>query len=105
MGGRMWIDFRINEHCMGEEFISDDDRSIYIKVEADCDLKQITLVKNCRNYIIIKRNEQLIFDYKAEKPTDVYYLRVELCDGRCGWTSPIWINSINRSEQIREDDM
>ena len=105
MGGRMWIDFRINEHCMGEEFISDDDRSIYIKVEADCDLKQITLVKNCRNYIIIKRNEQLIFDYKAEKPTDVYYLRVELCDGRCGWTSPIWINSVNRSEQIREEDM
>ncbi len=91
MGGRMWIDFRINGHYMGEEFKGGKERSIYINVKADTKIKKITLVKNCRDYIIMTRAEQLIFDYKAEKRTDVYYLRVELEDGRCGWTSPIWI--------------
>ena len=92
MGGRMWIDFRINGHYIGEEFSEKKERSIYINVKADEKIKRITVVKNCRDYIITSRSEQLIFDYKAEKKTDVYYLRVELEDGRCGWTSPIWIN-------------
>ena len=67
------------------------ERSIYINVKADEKIKRITLVKNCCDYIIMTRTEQMIFDYKAEKKTDVYYLRVELDDGRCGWTSPIWV--------------
>ncbi|MBO5060993.1 MAG: DUF3604 domain-containing protein [Clostridia bacterium] len=91
-GGRMWIDFRINGHYMGEEFADSGERSIYFNVKADSELERVTLVKNCRDYMIIKRNEQLIYDYRAEKPTDIYYLRVELKDGRIGWTSPIWIN-------------
>ncbi len=88
----MWIDFRINGHYMGEEFADSGERSIYFNVKADSELERVTLVKNCRDYMIIKRNEQLIYDYRAEKPTDIYYLRVELKDGRIGWTSPIWIN-------------
>lgn len=93
-GGRMYIDFRINGHYMGEEFSHNGEREIYINVNADSSVRRITLVKNCRDYIILKRNEQLIFDYAVEKETDFYYLRAELEDGRCGWTSPIWINKI-----------
>lgn len=92
MGGRMWIDFRINGHYMGEEFIDGGDRFIYYNVSADAPVKRVTLVKNCRDYIITKRSESPIIDYKQEQDTDFYYLRVELEDGRCGWTSPIWIN-------------
>ena len=33
----------------------------------------------------------MILDYEWESPCDVYYLRVELQDGRLGWTSPIWV--------------
>lgn len=77
---------------MGEEARCEKERSIYINVRADEKIKKITLVKNCRDYIIMTRSEQMIFDYKAEKKTDVYYIRVELEDGRCGWTSPIWIS-------------
>lgn len=92
MGGRMNIDFRINGHFMGEEFASNEDRSIYFNVQADGEIDTVTLVKNCRDYIIAKRPEQLILDYKKEQSTDYYYLRVRLKDGRCGWTSPIWIS-------------
>lgn len=92
MGGKMWIDFRINGHYMGEEFADSSDRAIYMNVKADAPVKQITLVKNCRDYIESKNPEFLVFDYRAENETDCYYLRVELADGRFGWTSPIWIS-------------
>lgn len=94
MGGNIWIDFRIDGHYMGEEYDSNEERSIYYNVKADAEIKQITIVKNCRDYIRIrKQKQQLVFDYKIENEVDYYYLRVELVDGRAAWTSPIWINS------------
>lgn len=91
IGEKMKIDFRINGHYMGEEISDCGDRAIYINIEADSGIKRITLVKNCRDYIITQKNEILIFDYKAENETDFYYLRVELKDGSRGWTSPVWV--------------
>ena len=92
MGGRMWIDFRINGHYMGEEFSTGADREIYYNIRADAPVAKVMLVKNCQDYIFTRQAEQMIFDYHAESPCDSYYLRVELEDGRLGWTSPIWIN-------------
>lgn len=99
MGGRMSIDFRINGHYMGEEFVHTGDREIYYKIEADAKVERVTLVKNCRDYIIVKRGEQFLYDYKAENETDFYYLRVELEDGRCGWCSPIWITQKCKNQE------
>ena len=93
MGGRMEIDFRINGHYMGETITRPESRDlhIYYKVKADVPVKRVTLVKNCRNYIALQRDKELILDYKQENSTDIYYLRVELTDGRFGWTSPVWV--------------
>ena len=93
MRGRMEIDFRINGHYMGETIARPESRDlhIYYKVKADVPVKRVTLVKNCRNYIALQRDKELILDYKQENPTDIYYLRVELTDGRFGWTSPVWV--------------
>lgn len=93
MGGRMEIDFRINGHYMGQTISRPDDHDlrIYYKVKADTPVKKVTLVKNCRNYISLGAPLELILDYKQETPTDYYYIRVELTDGRFGWTSPIWV--------------
>lgn len=96
MGGKMKIDFRINGHWMGEEFTrgADETLTIFYNVEADAPIKAITLVKNCRNYMCFykKPAKQVVFDYRQEEDTDSYYLRVELEDGRFGWTSPIFVN-------------
>lgn len=95
MGGRIYMDFRINGHYMGEEFFTSDDKSIYYKIEADGIIDYVTVVKNCRDYIIIQgTKEQVFFDYSQEKETDVYYLRVKLKDGRLAWSSPIWVNKV-----------
>lgn len=93
MGGRITVDFRINGHYMGEEITDDGDREIYYHVEADGKVDTVTLVKNCRDVIVMKGTaEQMIYDYRPENETDFYYLRVKLTDGRYAWTSPIWIN-------------
>ena len=93
-GGRVYMDFRVDGHYMGEEYTEEKepDRAIYWNIDGGCEIKYVTLVKNCRDYMKIRRNEQMIFDYKAENDTDVYYLRAEFCDGRCAWSSPVWVN-------------
>ncbi|MGN0180463.1 MAG: hypothetical protein ACI4DY_13655 [Monoglobaceae bacterium] len=95
--GKIYIDFRINGHYMGEEFSHDGERSIYYNIKCNQEIDKVTLVKNCRDYMIFRRSEQLVFDYLREQETDYYYLRVQLTDGRCGWTSPIWITASNLS--------
>lgn len=96
MGGRVTLDFRINGHYMGEEISlgAEEDRVIYWHVEADAPVDTVTLVKNCRDYIIMKREaeEQLIYDYRQETDCDCYYVRVTLSDGRMAWSSPIWVS-------------
>ena len=96
MHGRVYIDFRINDHFMGEDVIlnSGEDRLIYFKIDADEEIKSVTLVKNCNDYIVFgtkQGKEQVMFDYKKEQETDYYYLRVIFKDGSMAWTSPIWI--------------
>lgn len=93
MRGRMEIDFRINGHWMGETIKRPQERDlkIYFDVKADVPVKAVTVVKNCRNYLVFAYNKELIFDYEQEEETDSYYIRVELQDGRFGWTSPIWV--------------
>ena len=96
MGGRMEIDFRINGRYMGSEFAADEDEdlAVWFDVKADAPVKKVTLVKNLRDYIVLRRRaSQTIFDYERETGCDCYYLRVELSDGRFGWTSPIWVSS------------
>lgn len=93
MHGRMEIDFRINGHYMGETLTrpEEGDLRIYYNVKADVPVRSVTVVKNCRNYVALRAASELILDYRQETPTDCYYLRVELADGRFGWTSPVWV--------------
>lgn len=103
MGGRIEIDFRINGHYMGEEITlkEEEDRMIYMYVKADKPIKRMTLVKNCEDIYHMDGNplqdfhvmKEMFMDYKKVQDTDYYYLRVELEDGRFGWTSPIWVNA------------
>lgn len=97
MRGRMEIDFRINGHYMGEVITRPESRDLHIfyRVKADVAVKRVTLVKNCRNYVALTAASELILDYKQENATDFFYLRVELADGRFGWTSPIWVEAGN----------
>ena len=94
MNGRMEIDFRINGHWMGEQISlpADAELSVYWSVKSDVAVKRVTVVKNCRDYVMMAKSTGFFLDYKQEQARDIYYLRVELTDGRFGWTSPINIS-------------
>ncbi len=62
MGGKITLDFRINGHYMGEEIKDENnERTIYYKIEADEKTNTVTLVKNGRDYIILKDKSELLF--------------------------------------------
>ena len=91
--GRITVDFRINGHYMGEEITVQDDPAIYYCVDSDVPVETVTVVKNCRNYLVLRgKREQLFYDYRQEQDADCYYLRIRLTDGRYAWTSPIWVS-------------
>ena len=90
--GRITVDFRIDGHYMGEEITAADDPAIYYSITSETPVETVTVVKNCRDYIVLKnKREQLFYDYRQEQDDDCYYLRVKLTDGRMAWTSPIWV--------------
>ena len=90
--GRITVDFRIDGHYMGEEITVADDPAIYCSITSETPVETVTVVKNCRDYIVLRgKREQLFYDYRQEQDEDCYYLRVELTDGRMAWTSPIWV--------------
>lgn len=90
---RIGLDFRINGHYMGEIISDEDDkRTIYYKVESEVPVKFAEVIKNGESVVFYRGSrEEVLFDYKADRDEDYYYLRVTLEDGRLAWTSPIWI--------------
>ncbi|MBQ9337300.1 MAG: DUF3604 domain-containing protein [Lentisphaeria bacterium] len=91
---RMSLDFRINGHCMGESFVLEpgETRNIWIDFRAPEAIERVTLVKNCRDMVILYgQGKQLLFDYRQETPCDCYYIRAITEKGRYCWSSPIWI--------------
>ena len=99
MEGRMVLDLRIEGRYVGETITRPENGNLhlYFCVQADTPIKQVTLVKNCRNIVTYFHRgcefRDSILDYRQETPCDCYYLRVELTDGRFGWTSPIWVEA------------
>lgn len=65
---------------------------IEASVSTSAPIAKITLVKNCGDYMFVRKPEWMIFDYHQVNACDSYYLRVEPADGRLGWTSPIRVH-------------
>lgn len=100
-GKRMYLDVRINDHFMGEEFsIKGEERKIVFTVIGTSPLVQIDLFRNGRSIrqwnVGSKRFENELVDkeplYNRE---NYYYVRAIQSDGGQAWSSPIWIISLN----------
>jgi hypothetical protein len=92
---RIYIEFNIDGHCMGEEFSATGKPHIRYRV-LGCD--------NEFEVFLIRNNEPILKSYTnsgslEESFTDelftrdsFYYLRVVQKNGECAWASPIWVN-------------
>ena len=101
-GARIKIDFRINDAVMGSSLQVDAqiDRQIYINIQAEDPLETITIVKNNIDYVVFHVDgganafTELFYDSEMVHKTDYYYCRIQQTDGRNGWSSPIWVDTV-----------
>jgi len=95
-GVRIIVEFRADDHWMGEEFKSNDAPHFSARVVGTAPIESVTLVKNNTDYVVVPGNGPILqFEYdKTEPPktTDYYYLRVIQADGEMAWSSPVWIS-------------
>jgi len=96
-GERIFLDFRVNGHLMGEEVsVSPNNKSVVIQVRcrgtgpiAQCEVVRENLV-----VYNVKGNGQISLSFKYIDcfPGRFYYVRVTQIEGNMAWSSPIWLN-------------
>lgn len=108
---RAVIDFKVNEHCMGEEFVLKDNkapRTISFRITGCSNIARLDLVRN--NKVVFTRagldrkhvrdewiDTELLDDIAlppaqwCDVPFVFYYLRVLFEDREMAWASPVWI--------------
>jgi hypothetical protein len=97
-GTRIYLDFRIDGHLMGEEFASDKSPTIEVMAAGTDKLAKVELIRHDESgYTVIRADqpegEILCVDYvdRDFKENSFYYVRVKQVDGEMAWSSPIWI--------------
>ncbi|MEI6915720.1 MAG: DUF3604 domain-containing protein [Armatimonadota bacterium] len=92
---RVFIDFRIDGHVMGEEFKTSGKPRISYTVYGCDDHFDVFLLKNCA---VVKKSSttnggvKVLFEDKEFDGDSSYYLRVAQKDGEWAWSSPIWVD-------------
>jgi len=96
-GKRIILDFKINDHHMGEIIKQDKNtpKKIKITVTGTERIRLVEIIKNnqsLKQYSWTDPSFSASFTDKSESsPGDYYYLRVVQQDNHMAWSSPIWI--------------
>jgi len=98
-GARILIDFKINEHYMGEKIsIFGPKLKISITVIGTNNIKSVELLKNNSTILSVIRSGkevQLEIEHEINEKSEVFfYVRVTQTDGEQAWSSPIWIKKV-----------
>ncbi len=98
-GDKIFLDFRINGHLMGEEFTAAAKPQITASIEGTDQLASVVIFKN--NKVVYEkkaddlgRRKSSTFDFVDENfgESAYYYLRVIQANNEMGWASPVWVN-------------
>ncbi len=97
---RILLEFEIDGHMMGEEFVGDSgtERRITVNAYGTVSIEKVEIIKNgCLLHTREgKRCLDMEFDWidrEAERETDYYYVHVLQVDGEQAWSSPIWVKT------------
>ena len=92
----MVLDFSVDGHMMGEEYVTADDPLIEVTVIGT---GPIALIEIIRNNEVVLRHEcseaQASVTFRDVKPrggSTFYYARVTQQDGEMAWSSPVWVD-------------
>ncbi|MCK4545914.1 MAG: CehA/McbA family metallohydrolase [Candidatus Eisenbacteria sp.] len=97
-GERVFLDFRVNDHIMGEEFTLRRGKSVTVRVtiEAPVVVKRVDIVRD--NETVHSRTvngRQVNFSWKDAEPSSFstyYYARVVMEEDNYAWSSPVWVD-------------
>ncbi|MHB9037142.1 MAG: CehA/McbA family metallohydrolase domain-containing protein [Armatimonadota bacterium] len=98
-GDKIFVDFRINGHLMGEELKASDAPCITAEIDGTASLESVVVFKN--NKIIyekkgldLKGSTKLNIDFVDDAfiGNSFYYLRVIQNNNEIAWSSPIWVD-------------
>jgi len=94
---RIFIDFRIDGHVMGEEFSTTGKPKISYTIHGCDDRFEVSVIKN--NQVLRgtkttsgSANESFVDDSFTD--SSCYYLRVAQDNGEWAWSSPIWVDRV-----------
>lgn len=93
-GSQVKLEFRVNNHFMGEEFIPakpGEERKITWRVEGPAAVKKVSLVRNAEDVCNSKSAEFTYIDSVSLDGETYYYIRVEFENGELAWSSPVWV--------------
>jgi hypothetical protein len=97
---RIVLDFQINGHRMGEEFVTQDPPEIAVSVTGTASLTELTIIRDGSVlHRVTPHAPQVKFTYRDEsfRQSGCYYLRVVQDDAdehgnpSHAWSSPIWV--------------
>jgi len=96
-GERIFLDFRINGHMMGEEFEADGELEVSVVA---CGVHRIWSIEIIRDGETIcsekRRKREVSCELKApppEKGTSYFYARIHQSRDEMAWSSPIWVSA------------
>jgi hypothetical protein len=97
-GDKIFLDFRVDGHLMGEEYRSPGPPHLTARIECVSPIKEIVVFKNNRVLVNIsgallgsRTSYDLEYVDKDFGASSYYYLRVIQDDGEIGWASPVWV--------------
>jgi len=96
---RIYIDFRIDGHVMGREFVTDGAPKIEYTVHGCDDAFEVFLIKDNEALRRTRTTDGTVRVNFVDKPVEkdsFYYLRVVQDDGEWAWSSPIWVGKPGR---------
>ena len=90
------LEYRADDHFMGEEFTTAKAPKLSVKVIGTDDVVQIDIIKNNTFAYTTKPDKRTAqftwMDNKLNVGLSYYYVRVAQRDGQLAWSSPIWVN-------------
>jgi hypothetical protein len=98
-GDKIFVDFRVDGHFMGQELTSPLPSEIQLAVDGTDALSSVTVF--CNGQVVMEKKEeslggekniQLRFTDKT-RGSRYYYLRAQQRNGEIAWSSPVWVNA------------
>jgi hypothetical protein len=97
----MFIDFRVNDHCMGTAISGEGPASLSLEAEGTAPITDVVIFRNTEPFVHLTADDlrdtgtslKLQYTDDGQRDTEAwYYARVIQENNQIAWSSPIWLS-------------